>query len=104
MIKEALVREAVHQNSIEWRRHALEKMLERMISQENVKEVLLSGETIETYATDRPFPGFLKFKFVRNRPLHVVAALDEQEPKVYVITAYEPLLEMFMSDFKTRRR
>ena len=33
----------------------------------------------------------------------VVAALDETAPKVFVITAYEPDLQHFLPDFKTRR-
>ncbi len=37
-------------------------------------------------------------------PLHVVAALDERIPKVFIITAYEPDLEHFEPDFKTRRK
>jgi hypothetical protein len=33
-----------------------------------------------------------------------VAALEETAPEVYVITAYEPDLEHFEADFKTRRK
>jgi hypothetical protein len=36
--------------------------------------------------------------------LHVVAALEEPIPRVYIITAYEPDLEHFENDFRTRRK
>lgn len=39
-----------------------------------------------------------------NKPLHVVAALEETAPRVYVITAYEPDLDHFEDDFRTRKR
>jgi hypothetical protein len=38
------------------------------------------------------------------KPLHVVAALEETSPRVYIITAYEPDLEHFENDFRTRRK
>ena len=38
-----------------------------------------------------------------ERPLHVVAAVDVETSKVYVITAYEPTLEHFEPDFRRRK-
>jgi len=42
-----LLQNAVKKGYIEWQRHALERMMERGISRETVKEVLLKGEIIE---------------------------------------------------------
>ena len=78
--------------------------LERGISKSDVKEVLLEGELINSYDYDRPFPSALFFKKVNNRPLHVVTALGDNNRKVYIITAYEPSLDLFESDYKTTRR
>jgi len=42
-----LARLAVRQKNILWRRHALERMLEREFSREIVLQVVLHGEVIE---------------------------------------------------------
>jgi hypothetical protein len=66
-------------------------------------EVLQSGERIEDYPDDTPYPSALFLEFVASKPLHVVAAFDEVNQLAYVITAYEPSLEVFENDYKTRR-
>lgn len=55
MDREGLKR-AIESDSIEWQRHALERMMERGIYREIVKKVLLSGEIIEDYPNDKPYP------------------------------------------------
>jgi hypothetical protein len=62
------------------------------------------GECIEDYPDDYPFPSGLFFGWHGDKPLHVVAALEEPIPRVYIITAYEPDLEHFENDFRTRRK
>ena len=42
-----------------FRVHALQRMSERQISIDDVKAVIGSGETIEDYPDDRPFPSRL---------------------------------------------
>ena len=95
---------AIKNGNIEWQRHALERMLERGISRAMVKEVLLSGEVIEDYPNDKPFPSALFAGWSKEKPLHVVAAFDAQSSYCFVITAYRPDLEHFESDYKTRRQ
>jgi hypothetical protein len=94
---------AVENGNIEWQRHALERMMERKIPREAVKEVLKNGEIIEDYPDDKPYPSALFLAWINNEPLHVVAALDNETKWCFVITAYKPDLEHFESDFKTRR-
>jgi hypothetical protein len=79
-------------------------MAERKIRRVDVLEVVRSGELIEEYPHDRPFPSGLFFACISTRPIHVVAALDGERERVYVITVYEPDLEHFEPDFKTRRK
>lgn len=83
-----------------WRRHALERMLERSISRAEVINAVQNGEIIEEYAQDFPYPSCLVYN-LENEPLHVVAALDGQ--KCFIITVYRPSLEEFESDYKTRK-
>jgi hypothetical protein len=98
------LREAIEAGHIEWQLHALERILERGVSRSNVFAVLHSGEQIEDYPDDKPFPSALFLGWIGNEPLHVVAALDLASRWAYIITAYRPDLEHFEPDFKTRRK
>jgi hypothetical protein len=98
------MREAVAQARIQWRKHVLQKLAERGIQQDAVREVLLNGEHIRDYTEDRPFPSALFLGYIAGKPLHVVAALDAINKEVFVITAYEPSLDVFEPDYRTRRK
>ena len=104
MTDQQLFYNAIENHQIEWRKHALQRMFERSIQREEVIKTLLRGEIIEMYKYDTPFPSMLYFAMVNNRPLHVVAAFEKVNSKVYIITAYEPNVEEFESDFKTRKK
>jgi hypothetical protein len=41
--------------------------------------------------------------FVGAQPLHVVVALDESMGACIVVTAYEPAIEQWGADFRTRK-
>lgn len=99
-----VLKECVKQGMIEWRKHVFQRMMERGISKADINEIILEGELIYSYDNDKPFPSALFLKKVNNRPLHVVAALDDNGKKVYIITAYEPSQDLFESDYKTRRK
>ena len=98
------LKRAVENGQIEWQRHALERMMEREISRAGAKQALLSGEVIEDYPDDKPYPSALFFGWTDGAPLHVVAAFDSQNGYCYVITVYKPDSEHFEPDFKTRRK
>lgn len=94
---------ALAQGRFEWRIHTLERLVQRDIAQEEVLHVLKRGEQIAEYPDDTPYPSALFFGFSQDRPLHAVAAFDEANNWVYIITAYIPDLEHFEADYKTRR-
>ena len=98
------LRAAIEDSKIEWQRHALERMMERGISRDTVKEVLLSGELIEDYPDDDPYPSALFLGWDKGEPFHVVTALDSESGYCFIITAYRPDLEHFEPDYKTRRQ
>lgn len=97
-------RQAIAEGRIEWRKHVLIRLLERGIPQADVLECAYSGEFIQPYPDDTPFPSALIFTMVHQKPLHVVAAFDEATKKAYIITAYQPSLEIFEPDFITRKK
>ncbi len=101
MNKEKII-EALEMGNIEWRRHALERMLERDISRMEVKMTLRDGVIIENYETDVPFESALFF-YIDSKPIHVVASLDEVSKTIFIITAYVPSTTHFYEDLKTRR-
>lgn len=84
-----------------WRKHAAQRMMERAISRDEVMQCALSGEIIETYADDSPYPSCLVLH-VGLKPLHIVMALDGTT--CYIITAYRPNSDEFEHDFKTRKK
>ena len=94
---------AIEKGCIEWQRHALERMMERGISRKIVKKILLSGEIIENYPDDKPYPSALFLGWFEEEPFHVVTAFDSLSEYCFVITAYRPDLEHFEPDYKTRR-
>jgi hypothetical protein len=98
------LRIAVKKGNIEWRKHAFQRMLERGVKREDVKKIIIEGEMIEMYDSNKPFPSALFFKILNNKPLHVVVAFEEKQNKAYIITTYEPKLEIFESDYKTRKK
>nr|HET6901381.1 DUF4258 domain-containing protein [Ktedonobacteraceae bacterium] len=87
-----------------YRIHARQSMFTRSISDECVEHILQSGEVIEYYPQAFPFPAKLLLGWWNGRPIHVVAAENSSKEQVIVITAYEPTLEKWETDRKTRRR
>ena len=85
-----------------YRLHAIERMFQRDIEEYQVEEVIEHGEIIEEYHDDKPYPSCLIFGTYKHRPLHVVYAKDEENNKI-VITVYQPNLEKWQNDFKTRK-
>lgn len=56
-----------------------------------VEEAVLSGEIIEEYPDDKPYPSVLIFgKTKKNRPIHLVCAYNKVEDTGIIITVYHP--------------
>lgn len=98
------LRETVSEGRIEWKKHVLQRLAERNILQEEVIKALQSGEVIEDYPDDKPYPSSLFLASAHNVPLHVVASFDEGNKLAYIITAYRPSAQSFESDYRTRKR
>jgi hypothetical protein len=64
----------------------------------------VKGEVIKDYSTDRPMPTALLLGWDRKRPIHVVLSIEPDDGEVAIITAYEPSLDVFESDYRTRRK
>jgi len=81
--------------------HAFERCVERNISPEEIKDVILSGEAIEDYPKDKYGPSCLIFGITNEeRILHVQCSIDP----VWIITAYDPTLSPMEWDKGFKRR
>ena len=73
---------------IYFRQHAIEKMAERDINENDVEYVILNGKIIEEYPEDKYGPTCLIYsKTQSNRNLHVLVSYTTP---IWVITTYEP--------------
>ena len=86
-----------------FRVHAIQRMALRDISKAEVRAVLTTGEAIEEYPDDTPFPSRLVLGWVGSRPLLVVAADNPEEEDTIVITVYEPEPDQWEVGFRRRR-
>jgi len=97
------IRNLVEQGAIVWRNHILIRMQQRKIKINDIVNCILSGEIIEYYYEDYPYPSCLILGQTTSKTyLHVVCAVGEN--KVWMITAYYPDREEWFEDLKTRRR
>ncbi|MBU7584408.1 MAG: DUF4258 domain-containing protein [Nostoc sp. TH1S01] len=84
-------------------RHAIQQMFFRRITQQEVQQVINSGEVIEENPSDTPFPSYLILDFVNGKPIHVVFSYDELSDTGYVVTAYIPDSNLWTDNFRKRR-
>ena len=74
------------------------------IGVEEVLYVLNTGESIEEYPDDKPYPSALILGWtVAGRPLHIVCAPVVPEKRLIIITTYEPDPNRWAPDFRGRK-
>lgn len=83
--------------------HASNRCIQRGISQKDIRVCVMSGEIIEQYPDDFPWPSCLIYGYdTSQRIIHVVASDNGAYSKI--ITAYVPDTKKFEDDLKTRRK
>jgi len=89
--------------ALRWTSHILDRIFQRGISADDVKNVLVHGEIIEQYPSDYPFPSCLILgRTVAGKALHVVCGSNGAE--LWLITAYFPDSAEWSEDYRQRRR
>ena len=84
----SLIQDKIRKGQYYWRQHAIERSIERQVAEEEVAEVILSGEIIEEYSEDKYGTSCLILgRTGTGRPIHVQCSLP---PSVWIITLYEP--------------
>jgi hypothetical protein len=86
-----------------FRVHAIQRMFQRRLSVDDIHYVLASGEVIEDYPDDTPYPSRLVLGWRGARPIHVVVADNAETKETIVITAYEPDPAQWEPGFRRRK-
>lgn len=88
------IRDAFSGDRAWYSRHARSEMEEEefgSISEAEVAEAISTGEVIEVYDDDAPYPSVLvSGRTADFRPIHVVCAWDEAGNRTVVVTVYHP--------------
>ena len=88
--------------TIEVTQHILLRCQQRKISYAEIKEVIKSGEIIEEYPDDYPYPSCLILGYnINYKKIHIVCGISSDT--VHMITAYYPDTNYWEKDMKTRR-
>ena len=87
-----------------FRVHAIQRMAQRGIAVSDVRQILQSGEIIEEYPDDAPYPSRLVLGFINSRPIHVITADIPDSSEMIVITTYEPDESQWDELFRTRKK
>jgi Domain of unknown function (DUF4258) len=86
-----------------YRVHAVERMVERGISDEDVRQVLVAGKEVESYPADYPYLSRLVPGWRGSRAIHVVAAENTTDSETIVVTVYEPDPDRWEPGFERRK-
>ena len=83
-------------------KHARNRLHERDITVEDIKNAIRTGGIIKQYEDDLPFPSCLLLgESERETAIHVVVSTDNGY--LYIITAYYPDEDEWRPDLKARR-
>ena len=99
------VTDSVRQNRFRVSQHATIRRIERDISINELKRVLLNGEIIERNPKDTPYPSFLVLGWLQSGdPLHVKCSTGTTEPRLRIVTLYEPSDEDWEKNYTRRKK
>jgi hypothetical protein len=78
-------------------------MSSRGISAADVRNAIESGEIIEEYPDDTPYPSALLLATIDGSPVHLVVAMDRTEDRTIVVSLYRPDPLQWEPGFRRRR-
>jgi hypothetical protein len=86
----SLIQQQLAAGEFEFSRHAFRRVIERNISEQEIREAGANAEVIEDYPEDKYSPSALLLGLTtRGRPLHFQVAFADA-PLTKIITIYEP--------------
>ena len=102
MIEIQTLQKYYQQDKVYITEHAAIRFRQRNIRAKDVRNVVFTGEIIEQYPEDFPFPSCLILgKTTDNRWMHIV--MSDEGSSSRIITAYFPNKEKWSADYRTRK-
>jgi hypothetical protein len=86
-----------------FRLHALARMAQRGFHPDEIRVSIHTAIPVEQYPQDQPYPSCLLLLWMGQRPVHIVAANNDDDGETIIITVYEPD-SLKWDDGYTRRR
>ncbi|GHV83911.1 hypothetical protein AGMMS50212_12510 [Spirochaetia bacterium] len=97
-----IIRKLCISKALFWTNHVDTRLAERDLKRDDIMSVLMTGEIIEQYTDDQPYPSCLMLGLtLSSRYIHVVCGTNDSV--LWIITAYYPNPEKWSPDFKTRK-
>jgi hypothetical protein len=97
-----IIRALLIESKVAWSQHMVVRMQKRGISISDIERCIQSGNIIEHYQNDYPYPSCLILgETAKDEGLHIVCGVGEG--KLWMITAYYPDIDEWHDDLKTRR-
>ncbi len=82
--------------------HAARRLEQRGILLRDILMCIQTGEIIEQYPDDYPYPSCLILgQNIDHSPIHAVIGMNETD--LFLITAYSPDTDKWENDFRTRK-
>ena len=85
-------------------RHAVQRMFACGLAEPPVASLVVSGDVIEDYPTDFPYPSCLLLGVIGGLPVHVVVARDPTSETCIVVTVYVPSTLRWSADYRVRKQ
>lgn len=90
--------------AFEFTQHALRRVVERNISEGEIRQAGGQAVIVEEYPADKYSPSCLLLGFTGGqRPLHIQVTRAPDQPKVRIITLYEPDPAEWVNFIKRRK-
>lgn len=100
----SVMRDQLAAGEFEFTQHALKRVVERNISNAEIRQVGGRAVIIEDYSADKYSPSCLLLGHtVANRPLHIQVSRQAGQPRLKIVTLYEPDPANWI-DFVERRK
>ena len=81
-----------------------QRRLERGISLEEIKRIVVEGEIIAYNEKAKPYPTAIVLGYKKHgAPIHVVVFQGDVEPKLRIVTVYEPEARLWDIQYKKRK-
>ena len=98
------IKSCIRRGRVHWTYHVNMRLKGRFIAREAILSSVDSYEIIEEYPKDKYLPSYLIYARYQNQIVHIQIAVNTKNDRVIIITAYEPTIDQWEEDFKTRRQ